>query len=406
MGAAFGLAHLELGAAADHRSAMADELLQHALECHHFRPAVHQRQEDDAYRLLQRRILVDLIEDQVRVGVALEVDDETYRLAVAGTRFIADIADSFYLFFFDQIADRGSEAIARLLIRHFGDDDLRLAVLLADVGASAERDFSATCGVAVGDALPTADDAARRKVGTGDDFQQILKRYVRFVDDLDGGITDFAQIMRRDVGSHAYGDAVGAVDQQIRELARQNERLAILAVVALNEIHRVGFEIGEHLGADVRQPSLGVTMSGRRQPGDGAEIALWMHEGIAHVPVLRHAHQRRIDRLIAVWMIALHRFANDAGAFRGRAGGAESEIVHRHEDASLRRFQAVAHVGQGPTDDDAHSVGEVAILQLVGDVERIVAVAVTARLGRNMGWRSIRRGRRGRNIIWQSKYPP
>ena len=136
------------------------------------------------------------------------------------------------------------------------------------------------------------------------------------------------------------------------------------------------FEVGQHLGADGRQPGLGVTMGGGRQAGDGAEIALRMHQAIAHVPVLGHAHQRRIDRLIAVRMVALHRLADDAGALAGRAGRAEAEVVHGHEDAPLRRFEAVAHVGQGPTDDDAHGVGEVAVLQLVGDVERIVPVAV------------------------------
>ena len=58
------------------------------------------------------------------------------------------------------------------------------------------------------------------------------------------------------------------------------------------------------------------------------------------------------------------------------AVGPEAEVVHRHQDAPLRRLEAVAHVGQGPADDDAHGVGEVAVLQLVLDVERLVLVAV------------------------------
>ena len=33
-------------------------------------------------------------------------------------------------------------------------------------------------------------------------------------------------------------------------------------------------------------------------------------------------------------------------------GRAEAEVVHRHEDAALRRLQPVADVRQGPADDD------------------------------------------------------
>ena len=71
--APLGLAQQVLGPPADHLDAVAQELLQHLLERQRPRPAVDQGQQDDADRLLQRRELVELVEDQVRVGVALEV---------------------------------------------------------------------------------------------------------------------------------------------------------------------------------------------------------------------------------------------------------------------------------------------------------------------------------------------
>src|SRR5579875_204267 len=402
----FGLAHLEFGAAADHGGAVADELFQHALECQQLRPTIYQSQENDADRFLQWRKLVELIEDQVRIGVTLEVNNQAHRLAVAGAGFIADIADAFYLFFLDEIADSGGQAVARLLIGHLGDDDLRLTVLLADVGTGAEGDLAAAGGVAIENALPATDDAASREVGTRNDFQQLLQGHIRLVDDFDSGIAHFAQVMRRNIGGHAHGNALGTVDQQVRELAGQDQRLAMLAVVAIDEIDGVGFEIGKHLGADRRQPRLGITGSSGRQAGDGAEIALRMHQAITHVPILGHAYQGRIDRLIAVRMVALHRLADDAGALTGRSGGAESQVIHRHQDASLRRFESIAHIGQGPTDDDAHSVGEIAVLQFVGDVERVVTIAIAAWLRRNVARRLCRGVRGGRNVIWQGQYPP
>ena len=198
------------------------------------------------------------------------------------------------------------------------------------------------------------------------------------VDEPDEAVADLAQVVRRDLGGHADGDAVGAVDQQVGKLAGQDQRLAVLAVVVVDEIDGVAFQVGQHLGADGGQAGLGVPMGGGRQAGDGAEVALPVDQAMAHGPVLGHVDQRRVDGRVAVRVVALHRLADDAGALAGGGGGAEAQVVHRHQDAPLRRLEAVAHVGQGPADDDAHGVGQVAVLELVLDVQRLVAVAVAA----------------------------
>ena len=60
--------------------------------------------------------------------------------------------------------------------------------------------------------------------------------------------------------------------------------------------------------------------------------------------------------------------------------GPEPEVVHGQQDAPLRRFEAVAHVRQGPADDDAHGVAEVAILEFILDIERrLIAIAARQR---------------------------
>src|SRR5687767_272298 len=99
---------------------------------------------------------------------------------------------------------------------------------------------------------------------------------------------------------------------------------------------------------------------------------------MAHAPFLAHADEGRVDGAVAVGMVALHRFADDARALRGRRRRTKTEVVHGHEDAALRWFQTVAHVGQGPADDDAHGVAEVAILELIFDFQGLVLLAVAA----------------------------
>ena len=155
------------------------------------------------------------------------------------------------------------------------DDDLAAAAFLDDLGAGAQRDLAAAGAVAVEDALPAADDAAGREVRAGNDLHQ-LERCVTSGSSMsaDEAVADLAQVVRRNVGGHADGDAVGAVDEQVGELARQDERLAVLAVVVVDEIDGVAVEVGEHLGGDGREAGLGVPVGGGRQAGDGAEVAL------------------------------------------------------------------------------------------------------------------------------------
>ncbi len=79
--------------------------------------------------------------------------------------------------------------------------------------------------------------------------------------------------------------------------------------------------------------------------------------------------QGGIDRVVAVRVIALHRLADDARALAGRAAGGEAEVEHRRQDTTLRRFKAVADVGQGAADDDRHRVIEVTLLEFLLDVQ-------------------------------------
>ena len=42
---------------------------------------------------------------------------------------------------------------------------------------------------------------------------------------MDAGGGDFAELVRRDVGGHAHGDAGRAVQQHVRQTSRQQDRL-------------------------------------------------------------------------------------------------------------------------------------------------------------------------------------
>ncbi len=120
-----------------------------------------------------------------------------------------------------------------------------------------------------------------------------------------------------------------------------------VAVVVGREIDRVLVDVAQHLHREPRQLRLGVAHRGRRVVVDRAEVALTVDERVAHREVLRQAHERVVDRAVAVRVVLAHDFADDARALRlASASGAQAELAHAVEDAAMDRLEAVAHVGQ------------------------------------------------------------
>src|SRR5262249_68980 len=155
-----------------------------------------------ADRLLQRRILIELVEDQMRIRVAFDIDDQPDRLATASAALIAHGADALDALVLDEIADGLMEAVARLLERHLRNNDLGPVGLFANVGPRPQGDLAPAGAIAVEDALPAADDATGGKIGARNDLHQLLNRYLGVINDFDEAVADFAQVVRRNLGGH------------------------------------------------------------------------------------------------------------------------------------------------------------------------------------------------------------
>ena len=112
-------------------------------------------------------------------------------------------------------------------------DDDRFALLAdgLDLDLAAHHDRAAAGVIGAVDAGAAEDDAAGREIRARHDLDQVVDRQRRIVDQRDAGIDHLAEIVRRDVGRHADGDAAGAVDQEIGEARRQHHRLVLVAVV-------------------------------------------------------------------------------------------------------------------------------------------------------------------------------
>ena len=202
------------------------------------------------------------------------------------------------------------------------------------------------------------------KSGPGHDLHDFLERRVRLFDQHHRGVDDFAQVVRRDVGGHADGDAARAIHQQIRNFRRQHDGLFARLVEVRDEIHRLFFEIGENFLGDFREARFGVPHRRGRIAVHRAVISLPVDQRVAHVEGLRQAHERRINDGLAVRVVIARSVAADFRALAVAAIRREAQVVHRHQDAPLHGLQAVAHVGNRARHDHAHRVIEVRLLHL------------------------------------------
>ena len=183
------------------------------------------------------------------------------------------------------------------------------------------------------------------------------------VDQVDRGVDQLGDIVRRDRGRHADRDPARAIGEQIGEQAGEDLGLFLLAIVGRPEVDRALVEPGHQLHRDRGQPRLGVAVGGGVIAVDIAEIALAVDQRIAKREILGEADHRVVDRLVAVRMIFADHVADDAGRFLVGAGRIEPQQPHRPQQAAVDRLQPVADIGQRPRGDRRQRIDEVALGQ-------------------------------------------
>ena len=353
------LAQREYRAARHHFPAVLQEDADQVLQVAQLGLAVDQRHHVDAEGVLQLRLLVQVVQHHLGHFAALELDHQAHAGLV---RFVLDVADAFDLLLVHQF---GHALLQRLLVHLIGqlvhDDGLALAAVDVLEVALGPHDHAATPGaIAVLHAIDAVDDAGGGEIGRRDDFHQLVNRCLGVAQQVQAGVHHFIQVVRRDVGRHAHGDAAGAVDEQVGQLARQDQGLFFGAVVVRAEVDGFLVDVGQHLVRDLGQADFGVTHGGGIVAVHRTEVALAVDQHVAHGEVLGHAHDRVVNRLVAVRMVFTNYVADDAGRLLVGAVPVVVEFVHGEQHAPVHRLEAVPGIGQGAPDDHAHGVVEVA----------------------------------------------
>ena len=338
---------------------------EHVEQAHLFRPAAVQRQHVDAEAGLELGEAEELVQHDLGIGVALDLDHQAHAFPVG---FVVRAGDALDLPRPGEFADLFEHALLVHLVGNLGEHEVVAAVAaLLDLVARAHDDGAPAGAVGLVDAGPAHGEGAGGKVRPGQQLHNVFERGVRLLDQPEAGVDHLAQIVRRDIGRHADGDAAGAVDQQVRIARRQDDRLLARFVVVVLEIDRVAVDIVEQGFRRLRQPRLGVAHGRRRVAVHRTEIALAVDQRQAHGKGLRHAHQRVVDRLVAVGMVFAHHVADDQRRFAVGPVAGVAALTHRIQNAPVDRLEAVAHVRNRPGHDHAHGVIEVGALHLLFD---------------------------------------
>src|SRR5699024_7152730 len=117
-------------------------------------------------------------------------------------------------------------------------------------------------------------------------LHQVGQGGLRVIQHADSGVDHLGEVVGGDVGGNAHGDAAGAGHQQVGEAGGEDPGLLLCLVKVGVAVQRLLFDVPQPLVGELGHAGLGVPVGGRGVAVDGAEVAVAVHQGIAHGKVL------------------------------------------------------------------------------------------------------------------------
>ena len=229
-----------------------DEVLKHRLKRKRLRHAINERDDVVVKRFFELRVLVKIIQNRLRVGIILKLDDH----ANVFRRLITNVANAFDLFLMHEISHLLEEIGFIHAERDRGDDDLVIAPArmtdtrsgglfpFHDLRLAAHHHAAAAGTIRMRDISLIKCDAAGGKIRTLHEAKQVFRRRFRIFDEVNARLTHFAQIVRRNVGCHADRDTERAIEKKIRNRRGHHRGLFLGVVVIRTELDRFFFDTG------------------------------------------------------------------------------------------------------------------------------------------------------------------
>ncbi len=215
---------------------------------------IHKRQHNHTEGILQLCVLVELVQDDICVGVAAQLNNDAHALA-AGV--VIDGRNAVYFFVTDKLGDLLDQPCLVDHVGKFSDDDLRFSVRhRLNIRHAAHADLAAAGAVCLINTGFAENLCAGRKIGSLDDRQNLVNGCISaFIHTIVNNFYDsgnhLTQIMRGDVCRHADGDTCRSVDKEVRNAGRKNGRLLLRIIKVRYKINGILAEIAHHLHGDL-----------------------------------------------------------------------------------------------------------------------------------------------------------
>ena len=168
-----------------------------------------------------------------------------------------------------------------------------------------------------------------------------------------GGVANLAQVVGQNLGRQAYGNTLGSLRQQQRELDRQRNGLLLAAVV--RKLPLSGFGVEQHVEGKLGEACLDVTRRRCRVARkDVSPVSLAVNEQV----LLPQLHQGIANGSIAV-RVVLHGIAHNVGHL---VVAAVVLRLHGVQNAPLYGFQSVGQMRDGTLQNHIGSIVEKPVL--------------------------------------------
>ena len=311
----------------------------------------------------------------MRVSVLLDLDDDPNSLLA---RLVSDVAYPLDCLLLDEFGYALQHPRFLHLIGDGVHDQPLATRILLDLDVRADVEATVPGAVHVQYAVDAVNGGPRGEVrplevlhvldsidlrGVVETDFPILLDYLPYVE-LDG-CSDFVQVVRGNLGCHPDGDAITAIQQEVRKARGQHSWLALGVVEVGFHVDGGLVDVVEHVLRQPVEPALRVAHCGRWVAVYRAEVTLAVYQGIPQREVLGHPDHGVVQGLVAVGVILPHHLAYRAGRLAVSLLVGVPGLVHAPQDSAMDRLEPVSDVGQRSADDYAHRVVDVTLLHLV-----------------------------------------
>ena len=170
-------------------------------------------------------------------------------------------------------------------------------------------------------------------------------------------IHHFAQVMRRDAGSHTNGYSICSVYKEVWNTHWKYYRLLLCFIKVRHKVHNVLIKVFQkNLLGQLLQAGLCVSHGCGSVAFNRTKISMSVHQCTTLFKFLRHDYKRIINGAITVGMIFTHGISYNTGTFTVRAVVADAQLIHIVKGTALYRLQSVTYIRQRSGNDNAHGV--------------------------------------------------